>query len=79
MESFVSTRVEIDEVIVCVPELMSKYGLASYDAVHVGTAFQSGVRAILTVDVGFAALPEHGAELYVDRSRLTSCRRRRAR
>jgi predicted nucleic acid-binding protein len=77
LDYFVWTRVELEEVTAFVPHLMADYGLASYDSVHAATALQSGARAILTIDAGFAALPEHESDLYVDHSRVASCRRRR--
>jgi predicted nucleic acid-binding protein len=65
--------VDLGEVLDQVPEYMVQYGLSSYDAVHAATAKYVGVKAILTRDVGFANLPEDVA-LYVDRSRVESCR-----
>jgi predicted nucleic acid-binding protein len=59
--------------------LMIDYGLASYDAVHAATAIAAGAKAIVTLDTGFALLPASLLTVYTDRSRLSSCRKKRAR
>jgi len=59
--------------------LMSYYGLASYDAVHAASAIAAGAKAIVTLDTGFALLPSAQLTVYTDRSRVASCRKRRAR
>jgi len=59
--------------------LMNGYGLASYDAVHAASAIAAGAKAIVTLDTGFALLPATQLTIYTDRSRLASCRRKRAR
>lgn len=59
--------------------LMSDYGLASYDAIHAATAIGAGAKAIVTLDTGFALLPATELTVYTDRSRLTSCRKKRPR
>jgi len=59
--------------------LMSNYGLASYDAIHAATAIGAGAKAIVTLDTGFALLPAAQLTIYTDRSRLASCRKKRAR
>jgi predicted nucleic acid-binding protein len=71
--------VEVDEVIDQVGALMTTHGLQSYDAVHIATALRSGVKTVVTLDAGFASVPQSVADLYVDASRLAPCRRRRAR
>lgn len=48
-----------------VPKLMKRFGLASYDAVHVATALDAEVRDLLTLDVGFAAVPAFILTLHV--------------
>jgi len=53
---------------------MTAYGLASYDAVHAASAIAAGAEAIATTDAGFALLPASLLLIYVDRSRVTSCR-----
>jgi predicted nucleic acid-binding protein len=54
--------------------LMTSYGLASYDAVHAATAIAARAEAIVTLDTGFALLPQSLLAVYTDRSRLASCR-----
>jgi predicted nucleic acid-binding protein len=56
-----------------------RYGLASYDAIHVATAIASGTQAAATLDAGFAAVPANELALYVDAGRIGACRKRRAR
>jgi predicted nucleic acid-binding protein len=79
LENVPSLCVEVEDVAEAVPTLMSRYGLASYDAVHVATAIHANVGAIATLDAGFAAVPASVAGLYVDASRVAFCRRRRRR
>ena len=79
LEHFDYQRIELAEVGQLAPNLMTRYGLASYDAIHVATAIQSGARAVVTLDAGFASVPANELSLYVDRSRVATCRRRRAR
>jgi len=57
--------------------LMTSYGLASYDAVHASTAIAADAEAIVTLDTGFALLPQSLLAIYTDRSRLASCRAKR--
>ncbi len=59
--------------------LMIDCGLASYDAVHAATAIAAGAKAIVTLDTGFALLPASQLAIYTDRSRVASCRKKRAR
>lgn len=59
--------------------LMTGYGLASYDAVHAATAIAAGAEAIVTVDSGFALLPQSMLAIYTDRTRLAFCRAKRPR
>lgn len=72
-------RLELSDVEDLVPDLMTRCGLASYDAIHVATAIASGARAVVTLDAGFAAVPAGELTLYVDPSRIAACRNRRAR
>jgi predicted nucleic acid-binding protein len=59
--------------------LMTGYGLASYDAVHAAAAIAAGAGAIVTLDTGFALLPQSFLELHTDRSRVGACRAKRPR
>ena len=73
-----TTVVDVDSAAPKVPALMGDYGLASYDALHLATAVQAGVTSIVTIDAGFAAAPASLADLYVDATRIGSCRKRRS-
>lgn len=77
LENFVWTEVEIVDVMSSVAGFM-EHGLASYDAVHAATAATSDPPRVVTIDAGFAAVPESELKLYVDSSRLQSCRSRRS-
>jgi predicted nucleic acid-binding protein len=77
LENFVWTEVEMEDVMPEVSRLMA-HGLASYDAVHAATAIWAGNGRLVTIDAGFASVPEADLELYVDSSRLGSCRSRRS-
>jgi predicted nucleic acid-binding protein len=69
---------EVEEVANRVPDLMSRYGLSSYDAVHAATAIESGVGAVLTLDAGFASVPQSLIHtIYTNTARVTSCRQHR--
>jgi predicted nucleic acid-binding protein len=61
------------------PTFMTDYGIASYDAAHAASAIAAGAETIVTIDTGFALLPASLLTVYTDRSRLTSCRSKRAR
>jgi predicted nucleic acid-binding protein len=67
-------RVEVDEVSDDVPGIMRRYGLRSYDAVHVATALYAQVPAMLTLDTGFASMPQTSLSIYTNASRVTACR-----
>lgn len=67
----------VEEVADRVPELMTKYGFASYDAIHAATALDSGVSAIVAIDTAFAKLPQSRIAIYTDASRVANCRRYR--
>ncbi len=69
--------IELEEVSADVPALMTAYGLGSYDAAHAATAIYTEVQGLVTTDAGFGAVPEDLLRLYVDDSRVRSCRRRR--
>jgi predicted nucleic acid-binding protein len=75
---FTVARVPIEAVIGDVPALMSAYGMGSYDAVHAATARLQAGAAIVTTDVGFAALPAADTINFTDSGRLARCRELRA-
>ncbi|WP_123733846.1 PIN domain-containing protein [Rathayibacter sp. PhB152] len=70
-------RVELDEVADLVLTTMTAYGLASYDAAHAATAAYVGANGLVANDAGFGQVDAAELALYVDASRVRSCRRRR--
>jgi predicted nucleic acid-binding protein len=72
-----SLVIELHEIADEVAKPMTEWGLASYDAVHAATAIYAGSRAILTLDTGFGDVPTRQLDVYIDRSRLAPCRKRR--
>ena len=75
LSAFSYAAFEIGEVAGHVPDLMTRYGLASYDAIHAATAIESGIHVIVTLDTGFASLPQSLLTIYTNSSRLPDCRR----
>ncbi|WP_260233404.1 type II toxin-antitoxin system VapC family toxin [Curtobacterium sp. PhB130] len=73
-----STSINLASVTDPAFQLMRRYGLGSYDAVHAATVAYTGATALVTNDVGFAAVPAGELRLLVDESRLDAARRRRA-
>jgi predicted nucleic acid-binding protein len=71
--------VRLGQVADSAPQIMTKYGLASYDAIHAASAVAAGAETMATTDTGFALLPASLLTVYTDRSRLASCRRKRPR
>lgn len=51
-------RVEASEVAEAVPDLMHRYALGSYDAVHAATANAVGADGLIALDTAFARLPK---------------------
>jgi predicted nucleic acid-binding protein len=70
--------VELDEVVSGIAKVMAQYGLSSYDAVHMATALRMGVRSMVTLDSGFAAIPAAQLELFVSSRQVSYCRSVRA-
>ncbi|TMF45775.1 MAG: PIN domain-containing protein [Chloroflexi bacterium] len=56
---------------------MTRYGFASYDAVHAATALETGVSAIVALDTAFAKLPSSRIAINTDSTRVGSCLRYR--
>jgi len=71
--------VPLGDITTAATALMTNYGIASYDAVHAASAIAAGAKAIVTLDTGFALLPSAQLAIYTDRSRVSSCRKKRAR
>lgn len=72
-----SLRVELEEVSDDVLDAMCDWGLASYDAVHALTAIYAEAPAMVTLDTGFADVPQQDLNVYVNATRVPDCRRRR--
>lgn len=79
LTAFSFAIVPVDVVYGDVPDLMDRYGLQSYDAVHAATAEAFGGRSILTTDAGFASMPATRLAVYVNAGRVSFCRQLRAR
>lgn len=71
------TCIELQEVAEHVPAWMTRYGLASMDAAHAVTASYVGVDGLVTTDAGFGDVDASELRLFVDSTRVRSCRRRR--
>ena len=70
--------VELQEVVDGIPRLMAGYGLSSYDAVHLATAFRVQVSSMVTLDTGFATVPASHLELFISARQVSRCRSLRA-
>jgi predicted nucleic acid-binding protein len=51
-------RIEASLVADAVPDLMHRYALGSYDAVHAATAFEVGADGLVALDTAFARIPK---------------------
>lgn len=58
LDSVSWSYVELSEVSDDAPELMRAYGFRSYDAVHAASLTVAGLRDMVTLDHGFAAMPQ---------------------
>lgn len=72
-------RIEVHEVADNAGPLMGAYGLASYDAIHVATALYAEIAAVVTLDTGFALVPEDSLLVLINSTRVGPCRRNRSR
>jgi len=79
LDSLSWSYVELSEVSANAPELMRAYGFRSYDAVHAASLAAAGLQDMVTLDHGFAALPQTQLTLHTTRARAATMRRRRAR
>ena len=79
IESLPHVSVRPGQVADSAPEIMTKYGLASYDAIHAASAIAAGTETIVTTDTGFALLPASLLTVYTDQTRVASCRKKRPR
>lgn len=79
LESVPWSYVELSEVSDVAPEFMRAYGFRSYDAVHAASLGAAGLRDMVTLDHGFAAIPQSRLTIHTTRARALTMRRRRAR
>lgn len=68
LDAFDHVRIEVAEVRDDYPRIMRRWGIASYDAVHIATAEYVGVTSIATHDTGMANAPQRLAQLYAPKS-----------
>lgn len=78
LDALPSLRVEVGEVADDATDLIGRYGLESYDAVHAATMFAAGLRDLITRDSDFAYIPEQLVALHTTVKRLPTMRRRRS-
>jgi predicted nucleic acid-binding protein len=71
--------IDITRVMDLVPDLMRRYGLKSYDALHVASATTAGVPVLVAVDHDFAGVPASQLRIYTVKSYVPSMRRKRKR
>lgn len=79
LDSVSWSYVELSEVSDEAPELMRAYGFRSYDAVHAASLTVAGLRDMVTLDHGFAAMPQARLTVETTRARVSTMRRRRTR
>lgn len=72
-------RVAVGEVVAEVPQIMGRFGLESYDAVHAASAMRTGVADLVSLDNGFAKVPPSDLVLHTTQARLRQTRERRRR
>ncbi len=70
LRSMVHISIPLGDTDSIAPTFMTKYGIASYDAVHTASAIAAGAKAIVTLDTGFGLLPASLLTVYTDRSRV---------
>ncbi len=79
LESLPHISIPLDQVADSAVQIMTKYGLASYDAIHAATTIAADADAMVTTDTGFALMPASLLTVYTDQSRLAFCRKNRPR
>jgi predicted nucleic acid-binding protein len=79
LSAFTYLEVQVGETIGRVEDLMGRFGLSSYDAIHVATAEYAGAPTLITTDAGFASVPQSRLTIYTNASRVGPCRRMRRR
>lgn len=78
LSAFTYLEVHVEEVIDRVDELMGRFGLSSYDAVHASTAEYASAPTLVTTDMDFVAIPEGRLTIYTSTSKVGMYQRRRA-
>lgn len=79
MREFRTTRIDAGQVTDLVPEIMRKWGLESYDAVHVATCMRTGVQVLVAVDHDFGFVPASELRVFTVEDHVRGMRRKRAR
>lgn len=69
------SRIELSEASSLAPDLMGKYGLRSYDAIHAASLFIAEVADVATLDHGFTMLPEAEATIHTTQLRVPTMRK----
>ncbi len=72
---FDALLIELHEVGDRVGELMDRFGLASYDAVHAATAEFAGAPVVVTTDIDFARVTADRLTIYTNVGRVGPSRR----
>jgi predicted nucleic acid-binding protein len=75
LELLAWSRIELSEVSEEAPRLMRAHGLRSYDAVHAASLVFAGIGDFVTLDHGFAALPQGRATIHTTGARVATMRR----
>jgi len=69
------SRIELSEASSLAPDLMGKYGLRSYDAIHAASLFIAEIADVATLDHGFTMLPEAEATIHTTQPRVPTMRK----
>jgi len=75
LDSVPWSRIELSEASSLAPDLMAKYGLRSYDAIHAASLFIAEVADVATLDHGFTMLPEAEATIHTTQPRVPTMRK----
>lgn len=75
LDSVPWSRIELSEASSLAPDLMGKYGLRSYDAIHAASLFIAEVADVATLDHGFTMLPEAEATIHTTQPRVPTMRK----
>lgn len=75
LESAPWLRIELSQASSLAPDLMGKYGLRSYDAIHAASLVIAEVADVATLDHGFTMLPEAEATIHTTQPRVPTMRK----